>query len=110
MEISRIVVSDLIMTGNLFAEEGYDLEQSADNLADLKGQVIMGYLEEHYPQVETYADIAIQKEAGRVRPLEVLAFTAEGEIIPAASDALRALLSERIAEAVADGSWAVRLS
>mgnify|MGYP001226952183 CR=1 FL=1 len=110
MEVSKIIVTDLIMSGNLFSEEGYDLEQSADNLADLKAQVIMGYLEQHYPEVEIYADIAIQKEAGGRRPLEVLAYTAEGEVIPAASAALRKSLSERIAEAIADNTWAVKAS
>ncbi|WP_448873663.1 hypothetical protein [Desulfobulbus propionicus] len=110
MEVRKIIVTDLITSGNLFTEEGYDLGQSADNLADLKSQVIMGYLEEHYPEVEICADIAIQKEARGIRPLEVLAYSAEGEVIPAASDALRELLSARIAEAIADNTWAVKAS
>ena len=63
MAITRIIVVDFIMAGNLFQEQGYDLDQSADNLAELKGQIIVNYLEEKYPGVEIYADIAIQKEA-----------------------------------------------
>ena len=110
MEISRIVVTDLIMIGNLSLEEGYDQERSADNLADVKGQVIMGYLQEHYPDVESYADIAIQKEAGGKRSLEVLAYTEEGEVIPAKSADLQKKISERIEEAIAGNSWAVKLA
>jgi hypothetical protein len=108
MEVTKIVVTDLIMTDELFAEEGYDIEQSADNLADLKGQIIVGYLEEQYPGVEVYADIAIQRQADGPRPLEVLAYNEGGERIQAVSQALQAQLSERIAAVTADRSWAVR--
>ncbi|ADW17619.1 hypothetical protein Despr_1464 [Desulfobulbus propionicus DSM 2032] len=108
MEITKIVVTDLIMAGGLFAEEGYDVEQSADNLADLKGQIIVGFLEEVYPGVEVYADIAIQRKAGQTRPLEVLAYSETKEIVPSVSAALREQLERRIAEASADLAWAVR--
>ena len=108
MEVTRILVTDLIMAGGLFAEEGYDIEQSADNLADLKGQIIVGYLEEQYPGVEVYADLAIQREDGGLRPLEVLAFSEGGERIAEVSALLQAKLSQRIAEGMADRSWAVR--
>ncbi|MGD9949098.1 MAG: hypothetical protein AB7U29_11545 [Desulfobulbus sp.] len=109
MEIHKIVVTDLIMSGRLFTEEGYDLEQSADNLADLKGQIIMSYLQEHYPKVEVYADIAIQKEDQGHRPLEVLAYNKGGEIIPAASEALQQHLSALIADGIAESTWAVKV-
>ena len=108
MEIAKIVVTDLIMAGGLFTEEGYDLEQSADNLAELKWRIIMGYLEEQYPEVEVYADIAIQKVDEGKRPLEVLAYSADGEVIAAASQQLQRTLSQLIAEASADNAWAVR--
>lgn len=109
MKINRIVVTDLIMSGGLFTETGYDLEQSADNLADLKGQIIMGYMQEHYPKVEVYADIAIQKDAQGIRPLEVLVYNEGGEMVPDASEALQEQLSALIAEGMADGAWAVRI-
>lgn len=109
MEIHKIIVTDLIMSGGLFTEEGYDLEQSADNLADLKGQIIMEYLQEHYPTVELCADIAIQKEARGTRPLEVLAYNEGGEVIPAASASIQQQLSLLIADGIADGAWAVRI-
>ena len=108
MEIAKIVVTDLIMAGGLFAEEGYDLEQSADNLAELKWQIIMDYLQEHYPEVEVYADIAIQKANEGKRPLEVLAYSVDGEVIAAASQQLQRALSQLIVEASADNAWAVR--
>lgn len=108
MEIAKIIVTDLIMAGNLLTEEGYDLEQSTDNLAELKGRIIMSYLEAHYPEVEVCVDIAIQKKAGEQRPLEVLAYTGGGEIIPAASDTIRQTLIEQIAAGVADAPWAIK--
>ncbi len=108
MAISKIIVTDMIMAGSLFAEQGYDVEQSADNLAELKGQIIVGYLEQNYPDVEICADIAIQSQAGESRPLEVLAYSESSEVDGAASVALQAQLAERIAEGTADRAWAVR--
>lgn len=108
MDINKIIVTDLILAGGLFTEEGYDLEESADNLADLKGRIIMGYLEEHYPAIEVYADIAIEKKARGTRPLEVLAYNKGGEIIPAASEEIQRQLSRVIADGIADGAWAVK--
>lgn len=109
MEIHKIVVTDLIMSRGLFEEEGYDLEQSADNLADLKGRIIMNYMQEHFPKVEVCADIAIQKEAAGARPLEVLAYNEGGEIIPSASQTIQQQLATLIADGIADGLWAVRV-
>lgn len=109
MDINKIVVTDLIMSGRLFKEEGYDLAQSADNLADLKGQIIMNFMRENYPDIEVYADIAIQSEDQGNRPLEVLAYDKGGEIIPAASETLKQQLATLIADGTADGSWAVRI-
>lgn len=108
MEIAKIVVTDLIMAGGLLQEEGYDLEQSADNLADLKWQIIKDYLQEHYPEVEVYADIAIQQADEGKRPLEVLAFNAEGERMQEVCAQMQRTLSQLIAEASADKAWAVR--
>nr|WP_321467196.1 hypothetical protein [uncultured Desulfobulbus sp.] len=109
MEIHKIIVTDLIMSEGLLTKEDYDLEQSADNLADLKGQIIMNFMEANYPKVEVYADIAIQKEAEGSRPLEVLAYTEDGEIIPAASKMIQQQLVTLIADGTADGGWAVRV-
>ena len=108
MAISKIIVTDLIMAGGLFAEQGYDVEQSADNLAELKGQIIVDYLEQNYPDVEICADIAIQSQAGESRPLEVLAYSEASEVDAATSAALQKQLAERIAEGTADRAWAVR--
>jgi len=109
MEINKIVVTDLIMSGRLFKEEGYDLAQSADNLAELKGQIIMKFMQENYPDIEVYADIAIQTEDEGNRPLEVLAFNEGGEVIEAASAALQHQLTTLIADGTADGAWVVRI-
>jgi hypothetical protein len=106
--ITRIIVIDFIMAGSLVQEQEYDSEQSADNLADLKGQIIVGYLEEHYPGVEIYADIAIQKECGTPHPLEVMVYVGEEEIDRQESAALRQQLMQRLAEGTAGQSWAVR--
>jgi len=107
--IIRIIVADCIMAGNLFQEEGYDVVQSADNLADVRGQIIVDYLEEHYPGVEVCADIAIQADSGPVRPLEVMAYAGEEVIDHAESAAIQKRLTQRLAEGTADLSWAVRI-
>jgi hypothetical protein len=106
--ITRIIVADCIMAGNLFSEEGYDVEQSADNLADLKGQIIVDFLEEKYPGVEIYADIAIQKEAGADRPVEVMAYVGDDAIDRAESAVIQRQLTQRLAEGTTNLSWAVR--
>ncbi len=108
MVITKIEVSDMIMSGNLFNESGYDANKSADNLAELKGKIIMEYLADEYPDVEICADIAIQQAAGRPRPLEVLVYTENNETNPAESAALQERLSRKIAEETADYSWAVK--
>lgn len=108
MGITKIIVTDIIMTGNLFAEDGYDANQSADNLADLKGQIIVDYLEEKYPGAEIYADIAIQQEVEGPRPLEVLAYMENNETNPSESAAIQEQLCQRITEGTADYSWAVK--
>ncbi len=109
MAITKIIVSDMILTGNLFSESGYDASKSADNLAELKGEIITGYLESEYPGVEIYADIAItQHEAGGPRPLEVLICTDDNKGNVEESAALQVLLSRKIADAAAGNSWAVK--
>lgn len=108
MAITRIIVVDFIMAGNLMEEQGYDSEQSADNLAELKGQIIVDYLEAHYPGVENYVDIAIQKEGGTPNPLEVMVYVGEEEIDRRESVALQRQLMQRLAEGTAGLSWAVR--
>jgi len=107
--ITRIVVADCIMAGNLFQEEGYDVSQSADNLADVRGQIIVDYLDSQYPGVEICADIGIQQESGPARPLEVMAYVGEEVIDHAASAAIQKELTRRLAECTADLAWAVRV-
>jgi hypothetical protein len=108
MGITKIEVSDMIMTGNLFSEDGYDVSKSADNLAELKGKIIMEYLADEYPDVEICADIAIQQTTGRPRPLEVLVYMENNASNQAESAALQERLSQKIAEDTADYSWAVK--
>ncbi|WP_157470025.1 hypothetical protein [Desulfobulbus elongatus] len=108
MAITRIIVADCIMAGNLFQEEGFDVERSADNLADTRGQIIVDYLEAQYPGVEVCADIAIQREAGPGRPVEVIVYVGDEEIDQVAGVAIREQLTLRLAEGTADLAWAVR--
>jgi hypothetical protein len=108
VSIIRIIVADCIMAGSLFQEPGYDIEQSADNLAALKGEIIVDFLEGKYPGVEIYADIAIQKEAGAPRPLEVMAYVNEEVIDRSESAAIQQQLSQCVDEGTAGLSWAVR--
>ena len=108
MAITKIEVSDMIIIGNLFGENGYDESRSADNLAELKGKIITEYLADQYPEVEICADIAIQQGGGQPRPLEVLVYTENNENDPAEAAALQERLSQKIAENTADYSWAVK--
>lgn len=110
MAIYKIEISDMILAGNLFDSDGYDVGKSAENLAELKGNIIIDHLEGLYPGVEICADIAIQMEAGRPRPLEVLVYNEQNEENQQEANALLAQLSEKIAEGTADYSWAVKLA
>lgn len=88
------------MAGNLFTEEGYDLEQSADNLAEMRGQIIMDYLEGIYPGVEVCVDIAIQREPGATRPVEVIAYVNEEEIDHGQSATIRQQLDQHLSMSI----------
>lgn len=109
MAITKIIVSDMIVSGSLFSESGYDASKSADNLAELKGEIITGYLGDKYPDVEIFADIAIiEQEADGPRPLEVLVCSDDNKTNLAESAALQERLSQKIAEGMADCRWAVK--
>jgi len=107
--ITRIVVADRIMAGSLFQEEGFDVDRSAEALAEARSQIIFDYLEAEYPGVEVCADIAIHRESGPPSPVEVIVYTGEEEVDHAASAAIRNQLSQRLAEGTADRAWTVRL-
>ncbi len=108
MTIAKIFVTDIIRTGSLFSEDGYDECQSGEKLAALKGQIIVEYLEGRYPGVEICADIAIQEGKGGVRPLEVIVFSEENENVSSESAKLQEQLSQKILQGTADYSWAVK--
>ena len=108
MAIAKIIVTAHILTNTLFSEGGYDLEKSAENLADLEGEIITGLLGEEYPDAEIFVDIGIHQEAGVSSTIEVLAYTADEENLQAESEAIQAQLVEFIREGTADYSWAVK--
>lgn len=108
MDVTKIEVTDIIMIGNLFREDGYDKNNSADNLAELKGKIITEYLADAYPDVEICVDIAIQQEAGAHRPLEVLVYNGE-ESNRTVAATLQEQLSQKIEKGTADYSWAVKV-
>ncbi len=110
MAIQQIFVADSIIPDKLFPEGGYDVEQSAEQLADLQGQVIINYLEEHYPGIETCVDIAIHNGAADFPPLEIMVYGENEQIDRAESVAIHEHISQRLAEARADMTWAVRLA
>lgn len=110
MAITKIEISDMILAGNLFNESGYDAEKSAENLAELKGNIIIDHLEGLYPGVEICADIAIQMDAGRPRPLEVLVYNEKNEKNQEEANEILNQLSQKIAEGTADQSWAVKVA
>jgi hypothetical protein len=106
--ITRIVVADRIMAGSLFQEKGFDVERSADNLAETRGRIIVDYLAAEYPGVEICADIAIQKESGPTPPVEVIVYTGEEEVDHTASVVIRERLEPQLAADTTDRAWAVR--
>ena len=108
MAVAKIVVSAHIRTGSLFQEEGYDVDKSAENLADLEGEIITGLLCEEYPDAEIHVDIGIFKEEGEKNTLEVTTYGANDEMIPSAAKAIQGRLAEFINEGTADYSWAVK--
>lgn len=108
-KINKIIVADCIFIGNLFKESGYDEEQSADNLAERKWQIINEYLENEYPDTEIIADIAIQRESGPPRPLEVAAFAGDEISVPSVAAAIQEYLTQKITAGTSDYSWAVKI-
>lgn len=108
MAIAKIVVSAHILTDSLFNEAGYDIDKSAENLADLEGEIITGLLGEEYPEAEIHVDIGIFKGADIKNTLEVTAYTANDEAISSASEAIQKRLHEFVSEGIADYAWAVK--
>ena len=108
MAIAKIIITAHILTNTLFSEGGYDLDKSAENLADLEGEIITGLLSEEYPDAEIFVDIGIHKEAGVSSTIEVLAYTEDDESLQAESEAIQGRLVEFIREGTADYSWAVK--
>lgn len=102
--IQRILVADRIIAGNLVAKDGCNLEQNADDLAAMRGQAIMNYLEEKYPGVEVCVDIAIQREAGPDRPVEAMAYVSDEEMDPVQSTAIQQQLAQHLATIAAGQS------
>ena len=108
MAITKILVTAHIMTDRLFAEEGYDVEQSAENLADLQGEIITNYLAGIYPEAEVYADIGIHRTSDRASSIEVEAHITDQEIDQAVSADLQNQLAREIVAGTADYTWAVK--
>lgn len=104
MAIQRILVADRISLGNQVAEDGHDLEQNAENLAEMRSQIIMEYLEGMYPGVEVCIDIAIQREPGPASPVEVMAYVSEEEMDPAQSAAIRQQLNQHLTACMSNRS------
>lgn len=109
VKINKIIVADCIFIGNLFKESGYDEEQSADNLAERKWQIINEYLENEYPDTEIIADIAIQRDSGPPHPLEVAAFAGDEISVPSVAATIQECLTQKIAAGTNDYSWAVKI-
>jgi hypothetical protein len=86
MAITKIVVTAHIMTDRLFAEEGYAVEESAENLAD----------------------IGIHRTSDRASSIEVAAHVTDEEIDQAVSEDLQNRLAREIVAGTADYTWAVK--
>ena len=108
MAITKIVVTAHIVTDRLIAEEGYSVEQSAENLADLQGEIITDYLAEAYPEAEVYVDIGIHRTSDRASSIEVEAHVSDEEIDQALSEDLQNRLAREIVAGTADYTWAVK--
>ena len=108
MAIEKIVVTAHIHTGRLFAEAGYDVEKSAENLADVEGDLITGLLADEYPDTEIYVDIGIHNGAEGSSTIEVSAYSGEEQVDEAVSAAIQQRLAKAIVEGTADYAWAVK--
>ena len=108
MAITKIVVTAHIVTDRLFAEEGYAVEQIAENLADLQCEIITDYLAEAYPEAEVYVDIGIHRTSDRARSKMGGAHGREGEKDQAVGEALKNRLAREIVAGTADYTWAVK--
>ena len=108
MANTKIVVIAHIMTDRLFAQDGYDVEQSAYNLADLQGEIITEFLAREYPETEVYVDIGIHRTSDRPSNIEVEAYVSEEATDQALGEELQNRLARIIVDRTADYAWAVK--
>jgi len=66
-----IKISDQILTGNLFKEDGYDIEESAIKLADLTKKAFREHFIDLYPNAKIEIDIDIQNATGCSRAVTI---------------------------------------
>ena len=108
MAIDKIVVTAHIHTGRLFAETGYDIEKSAEKLAEVEGDLISELLTAEYPEAEIYVDIGIHNDADHANTIEVWAYCGEEEVDTALSQTIQERLAQAVAAGTADYAWAVK--
>ena len=108
MAIAKIVVTAHIHTGRLFDEEGYDVEKSAENLADAEGDLITAQLAQDYPEAEVYVEIGILNDSDGVNLIEVSAYTEEEQVDNTVSEELQQRLAKVVVEGTSDFAWAVK--
>ena len=69
--MKHIQITDQILTGNLFRENGYDEYASAEKLAALLRSTYRKTAEEDYPGAKISVDIDVQRASGQRRPLNI---------------------------------------
>lgn len=67
----NITVTDTILTGNLFNENGYDELASAQNLRELVRDAWLADLTEQFPDAEIAISIRVQNATGYNRGISV---------------------------------------
>ncbi len=111
MSICKIVVADIVYTGQLKKEFGpastIDFARSSEQLAELKGTIASEWLRRKYPEAELYADVAIYDGFGQARAIEVYAYDEEDALDEKLSKQLQSEVQKKVTEAVEQGGWTV---
>ena len=79
LAVKKIVITDQILTGNLFTESGYDEYASADNLADIFRATWTEQAAMEFPHAQVDIEIDIQRASGSSKSLEVWVEGEDGE-------------------------------
>lgn len=77
--MQHVLITDQILTGNLFQESGYDEYASANKLAKLMEQAYREQAAADHPGAEIEVTVDVKRISGHSQPLEIIVTDTEDE-------------------------------